>query len=171
MSIRARTSNFRFLIAITVGLTCTATLAIGLTIWWLRSDAIRDASTDAGNLAVVLAEQTANSIQSIDLVLTEIQGQAEIRGARASNDFDRVLGGEDTYQFLTERLSRLQQAEFIGLVDNNGRIVNTTRQWPSPEIDLSDRDYFQHSKTMTIKAFTSAFRGRSHQRNASRLFQ
>jgi len=146
MPIRARTSNFRFLIAITVGLTCTATLAIALTIWWLRSDAIREASANTGNLAVVLAEQTANSVQSIDIVLTEIQGQAEIRGARASNDFNRILRGEDTYQYLTERLSRLQQAEFIGLVDNNGRIVNTTRQWPSPEIDLVDRDYFQHFK-------------------------
>jgi diguanylate cyclase (GGDEF)-like protein len=146
MPIRARTSNFRFLIAITVGLTCTATLAIALTIWWLRSDAIREASANTGNLAIVLAEQTANSVQSIDIVLTEIQGQAEIRGARASNDFNRILRGEDTYQYLTERLSRLQQAEFIGLVDNNGRIVNTTRQWPSPEIDLVDRDYFQHFK-------------------------
>ncbi|HEY5216287.1 MAG TPA: hypothetical protein VIJ17_05265, partial [Pseudolabrys sp.] len=127
---------FRNLLGVAVGLTCTATLAIALTIWWLRSDAIREASANTSNLAVVLAAQTANSVQSIDLVLTEIQGQAENRGARASNDFNRILRGEDTYQYLTERLSRLQQAEFIGLVDNNGRIVNTTRQWPSPEIDL-----------------------------------
>src|SRR5665811_1392490 len=155
MPIRARTSNFRFLIAITIGLTCTATLAIALTIWWLRSDAIREASANTGNLAVVLAEQTANSVQSIDIVLTEIQGQAEIRGARASNDFNRILRGEDTYQYLTERLSRLQHAEFIGLVDNNGRIVNTTRQWPSPEIDLVDRDYFQHFKNNDCLLYTS----------------
>src|SRR5450759_2603703 len=124
MPIRARTSNFRFLIAITVGLTCTATLAIALTIWWLRSDAIREASANTGNLAVVLAEQTANSVQSIDLVLTEIQGQVETRGAQAPDDFDRVLRDEDTYKLLMERLSRLQQAELIGLVDKNGRLVN-----------------------------------------------
>src|SRR5664280_3568806 len=152
MSIHVDRSSFRFLIAVTTGLTCTATLAIGLTIWWMHSNAIRDASEDNGNLAIVLAEQIANSIQSIDLVLTEIQGQVEIRQARASNDVDRVLRDEDTYRLLTERLSRLQQAYFIGLLDNNGRIVNTTRQWPSPGNDVSYRDYFQHFKNNNDKS-------------------
>lgn len=96
MSIRAGRSSFPFLIAVAVSLTCTAALAIGLTVWWLHSEAISDASRDASNVAVVLAEQTANSIQSIDLVLTEIQGQVETRGARSPNDIDRVLRGEAT---------------------------------------------------------------------------
>jgi diguanylate cyclase (GGDEF)-like protein len=152
MSIRARTSNFRFLISVAVGISFTASLAIGLTIWWLRSEAIVNASKDSNNLAIVLAEQIANSIQSIDLVLTEIQGQLEIREARASNDVDRVLRDEGTYKLLTERLLRLQQADFIGLLDNNGRIVNTTRQRPSPENDVSYRDYFQHFKSNNDKS-------------------
>jgi diguanylate cyclase (GGDEF)-like protein len=146
MSIRARRSRFRNLLVVAVGLIGTATLAIGLTIWWLRTDAILDAYSDAGNLAVVLAEQTANSVQSIDLVLTEIIGQDEIHGAHAQNDFDRALGGEDTYQLLMERLSRLQQAQFVALVDKNGRLVNTTQKRPSPKIDLSNRDYFEYFK-------------------------
>src|SRR5664280_1984704 len=109
MPIPARQSNFRNLFVVAIGFTCTAVLSISLAIWYLRVDAIRDASRDTGNLAAVLAEQIANSIQSIDLVLTGIQVQTESRGARASNDFDRVLRDEDTYQFLTARLSRLYQ--------------------------------------------------------------
>src|ERR1039458_5330246 len=152
MSIVLAQSNFRKLLVVAIGLTCTAALAIGLTIWWLRSNAIADASKNSNNLAIVLANQTANSIQSIDLVLTEIQGQVEIRQARVSNDVDRVLRDEGTYKLLTERLSRLQQADFIGLLDNNGRIVNTTRQWPSPGNDVSYRDYFQHFKSNNDKS-------------------
>src|SRR5665647_709683 len=151
MSIVHAQSTFRKLFVVAIGFTCTAVLSIGLAIWYLRVDAIRDASRDTGNLAGVLAEQIANSIQSIDLVLTEIKGQAESRGARASNEFDRVLRGEDTYQFLTERLSRLQQADFIGLLDKNGRIINTTKQSPSPGNDVSYRDYFQHFKNNNDK--------------------
>ena len=152
MSIRARQSSFHFLLAIAAGLTCTSALAIGLTIWWLHSDAIADASTDSSNLATVLAHQMDNSLQSIDLVLTEIKNREENRGAQTPNDIDRVLRGEDTYQFLTERLSRLQQAEFIALVDKDGNLVSTTRQWPSPKISLSDRAYFQHFKNNDDKA-------------------
>ena len=104
------------------------------------------------NLAVVLADQIANSIQSIDLVLTEIKDREEIRSTQTPNDFDRVLRGEDTHQFLMERLSHLQQAEFISLVDKNGKLVNTTQQWPSPGIDLSDRAHFQHFKNNDDKS-------------------
>src|SRR5664280_513914 len=152
MPIPARQSNFRNLFVVAIGFTCTAVLSIGLAIWYLRVDAIRDASRDTGNLAAVLAEQIANSIQSIDLVLTGIQGQVEIRQAQASNDVDRVLRDEDTYKLLTERLSLLQQADFIGLLDNNGRIINTTRQWPSPGNDVSYSDYFQHFKSNNDKS-------------------
>src|ERR1022692_4643138 len=152
MSIRAAQSSFHFLLAITAGLTCTSALAIGLTIWWLHSDAIADASTDSSNLATVLAHQMDNSVQSIDLILTEIKDQEIIRAAQEANNFDRVLRGEDTYQFLMERLSHLQQAEFIGLVDKNGILVSTTRQWPSSKISLSDRAYFQHFKNNDDKA-------------------
>jgi len=147
-------SNFRKLLVVAIGLTCTAALAIGLTIWWLRSDAIADAFKDSSNLAIVLADQTANSIQSIDLVLTEIKGQEEIRSAQTPNDIDHVLRGDETHQFLMERLLRLQQAEFISLIDKNGKLANTTQQRSTPDIDLSDRAHFQHFKN---KADTSIY--------------
>ena len=83
--------NFRKLFIVAIGLTCTAALAIGLTIWWLRSEAIADASKDTANLATVLAEQTSRSVQSIDLVLNEIRNQLESFDATTPNDFDPLL--------------------------------------------------------------------------------
>jgi diguanylate cyclase (GGDEF)-like protein len=147
MSMGHAQSNFSKLFVVAVGLTCAAALAIGLTIWWLRSEAIADASKDSNNLAVVLADQIANFIQSIDLVLSEIQGQLAVRGSPApSDDHSHGLGGEDTHRFLMERLSHIPQAEFISLVNKNGKLVNTTQQRPTREIDLSDRAHFQHFK-------------------------
>ena len=146
MRFRAGQLRFHLLLASAAGLTCAAAITVGLTIWWLHSDAIADAAKDSNNLATVLAHQIDNSIQSIDLVLNEIKDKEEIRGAQAPNDVDRVLRDKDTNQFLLERLARLRQAEFIGLVDRNGSLLSTTRQWPSPTIDVSDRDYFQHFK-------------------------
>ena len=100
MPVRTGRPQFHFLIAVTVGLACTAAIAIGLTIWWLRSEAINDASRNAGNLATVLAEQTNRSIQSIDLMLNELHERIEVLGARTPNDFRRLLQSEDTHQLL-----------------------------------------------------------------------
>jgi hypothetical protein len=56
-------SKFRRLFVVAIGLTCTAALAIGATIWWLRGDKIADAYLDSSNLAIVLAGQIENSAE------------------------------------------------------------------------------------------------------------
>ncbi len=119
---------------------------MALTIWWLHAEAIADAYRDSSNRAEVLAGQTASTIQSIDLILTEIKVKEGSRSGEMPDDFDRASRGEDMHQYLIERLSHLAQADLIALVDKNGKLINTTRQWPTPEVDLSDRAYFQHLK-------------------------
>ena len=146
MSPRADRSRFRFLVAIAAGLLGAAVLAIGLTVWWLRSDAIDDATKDSDHLAIVLAEQTNRAVQSIDLVLDEIQGRLENLGARTQDNFGHLQQDKTTYHSLTDSLSHLSQAALIALIDKNGRVVVTTQKWPTPPIDLTNRDYFQHFK-------------------------
>src|SRR5450631_180790 len=146
MSLRADRSRFRFLVAIAAGLLAAAVLAIGLTIWWLRADEIGNATRDTGNLATVLAEQTNLAVQSIDLVLNEIQERLENLGARTQDNFVHLQQDKNTYHSLTDSLSHLSQAALIALIDKNGRVVTTTQKWPTPTIDLTNRDYFQHFK-------------------------
>ena len=147
MSILARCSSFRIFIAVAVALTCTAALAICWAIWYLRADAIRNASRDTGNLATVLAEQTNRSVQSIDLMLDELQERITAQGARTQNEFRRRLQGEDTFHLLTERMVHLSHITLIALVDKNGWLVNSTNRWPLPPTNVSDREHFQHVKT------------------------
>jgi hypothetical protein len=146
MSLRADRSRFRILVVIAAGLLGAAVLAIGLTVWWHRADAISDATRDTGNLATVLAEQTNLAVQSIDLVLNEVQERLENLGARTQDNFGHLQQDKNTYYALTDSLSRLSQAALIALIDKNGRVVTTTQKWPTPTIDLTNRDYFQHFK-------------------------
>jgi len=146
MSLRADRSRFRFLVAIAAGLLGAAVLAIGLTVWWLRSDAIDDATKDSDHLAIVLAEQTNRAVQSIDLVLDEIQKRLENLGARTQDNFGHLQQDITTYHSLTDSLSHLSQAALIALIDKNGRVVVTTQKWPTPTIDLTNRDYYPHFK-------------------------
>jgi hypothetical protein len=68
--------HFRLLNGLGIGLILLFILAIGLTIWALRLDAIRDAHNDTGNIAVVLSGQIARSIQSVDIVLSDIRDRS-----------------------------------------------------------------------------------------------
>jgi diguanylate cyclase (GGDEF)-like protein len=146
MSVDTHRSRFRHLVIVAAGLFGAAVLAIGLTVWWLRSDAIDDATKDSDHLAIVLAEQTNRAVQSIDLVLDEIQGRLENLGARTQDNLGHLQQDKTTYHSLTDSLSHLSQAALIALIDKNGRVVITTQKWPTPPIDLTNRDYFQHFK-------------------------
>ncbi|MEJ2378884.1 MAG: EAL domain-containing protein, partial [Pseudolabrys sp.] len=136
--------TFRRLIAVAVGLIGLSVLAIGATIWGLRADAIRDADADTGNIAVVLSEQMSRSIQSIDIVLSDIRDRLHAQSVVSEKDFTRWIASRQAYAFLRKRLARLSQADFIALVDRNGNLANTSRIWPTPAAQLANRGYFRH---------------------------
>lgn len=131
---------------IAVALLGAASLAIGLTVWWLRVDAIDDATRNTGNLATVLAEQTNLAVQSIDLVMNEVQKRLENLNVRNQDNYGLLQQDKTTFDSLTDSLSHLSQAALISLIDKNGRVVVVTQKWPTPPIDLTNRDYYQHFK-------------------------
>jgi diguanylate cyclase (GGDEF)-like protein len=139
-------NNFRKLSYIALGLVTLSVLAVALTVWGLRSDAIEDAQTDTANIVTVLSEQLARSIQSIDIVLTDISEQTQAQSRLAQNEFDKRIPSHDFYEFLKERLGRLSQADFIGINDKDGQVTITTQEWPTPKLNVADREYFQHFK-------------------------
>src|SRR5437762_1581836 len=126
-----------FLIGITIG-------AAGLAIWDRHAETLAHTRDATAKLSVVLGEQTARSIQAIDLVLQEMQAKVSGPGISQPDQFKRAMGTEAIHGFLLERVKNLPQARAIGLVGPDGRLVNGSRFWPIPQVDLSDREYYQH---------------------------
>src|ERR1700733_10217231 len=103
--------DFRTLSSIAFGLIVLFVMAIGLTIWALRSDAIRDAANDTGNIAVVLSGQIARSIQSVDIILSDVRDRTRAAAAQAPDETDRGIHSHDFYELLLAQLHRLSQAD------------------------------------------------------------
>ena len=135
-------ASFRGLLGIAAALIALAVLAISFTIWGLRSDAIRDAEADTGNIAVVLSEQLTRSIQSVDIVLSDIREHFE--DLNSINATAERFRSQETFDYLNERRGRLSQADVVAIVDRQGQLIASSRQWPSPKADLADRDYFRN---------------------------
>src|SRR5215469_2468100 len=144
---RTRQRTFRGLIAVSAALIASAVIAIALTILGLHGDAIHDAERDAGDIATLLAEQTARSVQAIDSALIELQGRVATSGVTTPAAFRAAFGNEATFRLLRQQLAGLSQADVITIVGDDGRIISNSRAFPTRPIDLSDRDYFQHAKT------------------------
>lgn len=131
------------------------TLASGLgMIWQLRLSAVASAQRELTNLGTVLAEQTSRTVQSVDLVLQEVQAQVGAAAPGSPQTFRAQFAGEPTRHFLAGLLRNLPQAEAIIMVDADGTLLNWSRDWPVEPLDASVRDYFiwlrNHDVTSTF---------------------
>ena len=138
--------TFRTLISIAVGLIGLGAVAIGVTLWALRDDVLKEATADTANIATVLAEQTARSVHMIDLVATDIEEKFSSFGPVDYDAHLKNMRSEATWNYLVERMARIPQVDVVAIIDKYGKPANTARAWPAPDVDLSDRDYFRHHK-------------------------
>jgi PAS domain S-box-containing protein len=106
-------------------------------IWDIRNERAvveRNALRDFNNLAALLADQNARSLESVDLLL----------GA-AANDISAAGVGDlaARAQRLKDRISGLPQIRAILLLDREGRIVLSTDERTQAGADFSERSYFR----------------------------
>jgi diguanylate cyclase (GGDEF)-like protein/PAS domain S-box-containing protein len=147
MGSSARRGTFHSLILITIGLIGLAVIAIGVTLSALRDDVLKEAAADTANIAAVLAEQAARSVQQVDLVATDIEEKLSSLAPIDEDQYLQTLRSQETWNLLVERWGRLPQADIVSVIDKFGKPANAANRWPAPDVDLSDRDYFRYHKT------------------------
>jgi diguanylate cyclase (GGDEF)-like protein len=124
----------------------TSVSAVGWTIWQLRTDAIRAAISDSGNIAAVLASQLSGSLQSIDAVLLEIKKSSKDLDTERSSDFGAAFNRKGLHESLTDYLARMPQIFNIAIANADGQVVVSTAAWPTPNVNVRDRDYFNDAR-------------------------
>jgi len=120
------------------------TAAAVLAIWDLRQEAINAYTNEMRNLGTAFAEQTSRTMQAVDLVLRETEAKIATLGIENADEFDSRLATNEIHLFLADRLNNLPQAQTISVVNHNGKMINSSKVWPAPTIDFSDRDYVQY---------------------------
>jgi PAS domain S-box-containing protein len=124
------------LVAITIA-------AASVVVWDQRNGAIENAQHDLTDLGIVLAEQTTRSLQAVDLVLRDAAAEAQRQGVERPEQLRELLGTEAVHELLQDQLKHLPQADSIGLIGADGTLVNLSRLWPVPALNVADRDYFR----------------------------
>jgi signal transduction histidine kinase len=134
-----RTSGFDVIRAL-VGFFALLILAAGAVFavnsWQAYTTEIERVTRDNAATAHTLEEQTARTMQSIDLVLSGLADFFQLR-----TDFERP-GSTAIYELLRRRLAEAPDLSALILVDRNGKLVYHTDSPDVPLMDLSDREYF-----------------------------
>ena len=107
----------------------------------LHDETLAEATLGLRTLNASLAEQTARAIEGIDLTVGGIAEQIPLENRRSPEAFKRLRFERQVYEILKAKASSLPQMEALSLVAADGNLVNFTRQFPAPTLDLSQRDY------------------------------
>jgi PAS domain S-box-containing protein len=109
----------------------------------MRERALADAERELRNMALVLAEHTEQTFQSIVLIQDSIVETVRSRGIATAEEFNAQMSAHDVHRMLRDKVSGLPVVDTIALLSTEGRLLNFGRFWPIPHADFSDRSYFR----------------------------
>src|SRR5712675_978663 len=152
----SKVRSVRAIIVAALLILAVAAVAAGGTILRLRTIVIEEGVKDTANTAIVIAEQIDRSIQSIDLVLTDLWDRIVALQIEDPAQLRSALDNRTFHATMMDRLSRLPQVFSLAVADQDGHIVVSTSGHAAHGINIADRDYFQnpkaHDRPLTVSA-------------------
>jgi signal transduction histidine kinase/DNA-binding response OmpR family regulator len=136
-------------ICVGTGLSLATIFFAAYSIGSFHTASIRAAESDLGNMSVILAEQTARSVQAVDLILQELNRGIEAMNIQTPEQFRTMLSDKTTNDYLRGRLGNLPQLDALVINDAQGWLINSSRTWPVPALNNSKSDYLIRSAQST----------------------
>ena len=109
----------------------------------LHRQATRDVTRGLTSLSTVLADQADRALQAMELAQEAVIHEFRDAHVIDADGYAAVATRRDLYEELRTRIASLPQVNAITVLDHTGKLLNFSRYWPIPDVDLSDRDYFQ----------------------------
>ena len=134
---RRRRRNLFIAAAVVIGAIIGAD-ALAVTLFHQKT--LSDTQTNLLRQSLTLSELVERTFQSVDLVL---ESAVEKIQPEISDGDVAELSNRDHYNFLNDKISGLPQIDALGILDAQGTRLNLSRDWPSPKVDLSQREYFK----------------------------
>ena len=76
------------------------------------------------------------------LLLDSVTQMVLAKGIGDAEGLRREMSGSALHQILKDRMSALPHVDVVTVIADDGAIINSTRSYPPPTINLADRDYF-----------------------------
>ena len=137
-------------IALFAGAICVGVFILyvnALTLSEMRDDTMRSVESSLKRQGLLLARESDLSFQTLDAALWSIAGNIPHAGSTGGGTPEARLGGWALHELLRGKMAGMPHVHAIALIGEDGRLINSSRQWPVPDADVSGSDYFRALKT------------------------
>ncbi len=138
------TSRIVFAGGISLGIIFIVTSFIS--IYQIRRDTEKEWSTQLERTTLVVSEQASQTFFSATTALNSISDIVNFARLRDEKSYRHFASQEKQYLFLKEKKTSNPIIDVATFIADNGDVLNFTRSYPPPKINLADRDYFKALK-------------------------
>ncbi|SHN28918.1 hypothetical protein SAMN02787076_04799 [Rhizobacter sp. OV335] len=130
--------------------------AAGFVSWRSRQDALDDWRLFLSKLSTLAVRHADQTLAAADAVLGRVVDEIQKSEPIDESALRRIAGRQSVFDMMRERQKDLPQIDVISISTTAGDLVNFSRGYPPPDINLSDRDYLKtHLANPTLEVFLS----------------
>lgn len=149
------------------GMLLIVSIAIGtaFTVNNFRQRALDSAERGLENTALLLARHFDRELQNFEEPQKQLAVRLEQLAIDSPDAFRRAIATEQTHKKLEEVVNAAGEISGINVFDATGQLANSSKSWPIPNVNISDRAYFKqfasdaYSPAVLLEAVHSRFSG------------
>ena len=113
----------------------------------LRHRAIVENQQQLLAAATVVAKLAGRDFQAVDLLNTNLIEQMQSAAIVSDDLFASVMSGHDVHLMLRDKVAGLPCLEAVMLVGADGKLINSSQNWPIPPVNVAQATYFKTLET------------------------
>ncbi len=131
------------------GVLLIAAIAVGATLMAenFRERALNNAAREVENTVLLLAHHFDQQLADFEVIQKDLIGYIGANGIASAEAYKRQMSTEATHRMLASKMSALSNVGGVHLFDDEGRLINTSKAWPIPPVNVADRSYFKTFKS------------------------
>jgi diguanylate cyclase (GGDEF)-like protein len=114
-----------------------------------RRQAVKNEETNLDNTVSMLAHHFDQQLS--DFVAAQKQIVSEVRSKKITtpSQLAAEMGTVEQHKMLCARISNTSDIAGLNIYGADGQLINSSKVWPVPSINIADRDYFKELKSDT----------------------
>jgi C4-dicarboxylate-specific signal transduction histidine kinase len=112
-------------------------------VWQSHRDAIEDWKRTAENMALSITAYVGQTFRGADLVQKSVVDWVDDEDIRTEGQFSDLVRERRFFEAMRDRTTGIPQIGIVGIIARDGTLLASTHAYPSPALNLSDREAFR----------------------------
>lgn len=115
----------------------------------IRENSAQEWTKQLDNLTLTLSAQVSQTLYSANTALDSIAQEVKAAKVEDERQFREFASKESQFVYLVQKTNSNPLINVAAYIDNKGEILNYSRSYPTPKINIADRDYFLNAQLAT----------------------